>query len=419
MLQGDSAAVKQTTDCDTKGFLLDNPYGFIEDLRLVNRPHQKITKDDRELYIGLMSGTSMDALDAVLADFRQDKPVVVGSVSEPLPSRLRTQLLSLCHPGDNELERLCRADLEWARLAATVVKKLLNDSETPACLVRAIGSHGQTIRHLPALGTSIQTGDPNLIAEQTGIATVADFRRRDMAAGGEGAPLAPAFHEAMFRQPSLSRVLVNIGGIANITVLPGAQERPVTGFDTGPGNTLLDGWCFRHKRLPYDAGGNWAATATPDAALLQALLSDPFFALSPPRSTGREYFHLGWLDAALARIGKEGLAAATVQATLVELTACTLAQAIETYAPDCQQVYLCGGGVFNHRLVARIRARLPGCHIADTGALGLDPRWVEATAFAWLARRACLGQPGNLPAVTNATGFRVLGGVYPGRHPCP
>ena len=367
------------------------------------------------LYVGLMSGTSLDALDAVLAAFGQRSIRLLGQVSLPLPSRFRELLLSLCHPGDNEIERLCHADLAFARLAADAVRQLLNDSATPASAVCAIGSHGQTIRHYPALGTSVQIGDPNRIAEYTGITTVADFRRRDMAAGGEGAPLVPAFHQFLFRQRSSStRVLANIGGMANITVLPGEADRPVTGFDTGPGNTLIDGWCQRHLQCPYDAGGDWAATGRVDEALLEQLLSDPFFALRPPKSTGREYFHLDWLDAALAQTGKQGLPGEVVQATLVELTACSLAQAIEASAPDCQSVYLCGGGVFNRTLVERIRAHLPDCQLADTAVLGLDPRWVEATAFAWLARQTQLGLAGNLPAVTRASGPRVLGGIYPG-----
>ena len=365
------------------------------------------------LYIGLMSGTSLDALDAVLATFGQGSMKLVGQVSVPLPGKLRELLLSLCHPGDNEIERLCHADMAFARQAAEAVKQLLNDAGTPASAVCAIGSHGQTVRHYPILGTSVQIGDPNRIAEQTGITTVADFRRRDMAAGGEGAPLVPAFHQFLFRRASSTRVLANIGGMANITVLPGEEDQPVTGFDTGPGNTLLDGWCQRYLQRPYDADGAWAATGTVDHALLEQLLSDPFFALRPPKSTGREYFHLDWLDAALEQTGKQDLPGEVVQATLVELTACTLAQAIETSAPACQSVYLCGGGVFNRLLVERIRTHLPDCQLADTSVLGLDPRWVEAAAFAWLARQAQLGLAGNLPAVTNASGLRVLGGIYP------
>ncbi|WP_281647653.1 anhydro-N-acetylmuramic acid kinase [Parendozoicomonas sp. Alg238-R29] len=368
--------------------------------------------DQTELYIGLMSGTSMDAMDAVLVDLAPEFPVLQEHISIPLPSRLRSQLLSLCQPGENEIEAMSQADLAVAILAAEAINNLLQLANIPASAVRAIGSHGQTIRHLPKVGNTLQIGNPSLIAEQTGITTVADFRRRDMAAGGEGAPLVPAFHEAIFRHPTRTRVIANIGGIANITVLPASADQSVIGFDTGPGNTLMDDWCYRHSGRRYDKNGRWAATGTASEELLDILLADEFFSRTPPKSTGREYFHHSWLWHGLSHLDEQ-LTGQDVQATLVELTSRSLAKAIREHAPDCREVYICGGGARNTTLIRKLSSNLDNFHVATTDSLGLPHEWVEATAFAWLARQTLHGLPGNLPAVTNASGKRILGGIYP------
>ena len=372
--------------------------------------YKPVTQTD--LYIGLMSGTSMDAMDAVLVDLAPGFPVLQEQVSIPLPTRLRSQLQTLCQPSENEIEAMSQADLAVAILASEAINNLLQLANIPASAVRAIGSHGQTIRHLPQMGNTLQIGNPSLIAERTGITTVADFRRRDMAAGGEGAPLVPAFHEAIFRHPTRMRVIANIGGIANITVLPASADQNVIGFDTGPGNTLMDDWCYRHSGRRYDKNGRWAATGHYSEELLELLLADPFFARTPPKSTGREYFHHSWLWHGLSHM-EEQPSAEDVQATLVELTARSLANAIREQAPDCREVYICGGGARNTTLIRRLSENLEGYHVATTDTLGLSHQWVEATAFAWLARQTLHGLPGNLPAVTNASGKRILGGIYP------
>ncbi len=373
-------------------------------------PDKSVTSS--ELYIGLMSGTSMDAMDAVLVDLSAKLPVLQGQVSRPMPASLRTQLQSLCQPGENEIEKMCQADLAVAILSVEAINELLRATKVEASAIRAIGSHGQTIRHLPAIGNTLQIGNPSLIAEQTGITTVADFRRRDMAAGGEGAPLVPAFHDAVFRHPECARVIANIGGIANITVIPAEAEQQVIGFDTGPGNTLMDDWCYRHSGRRYDKNGSWAATGTICQPLLETLLADPFFSRLPPKSTGKEYFHHSWLWHGITQLDAAPKAE-DVQATLLELTVQSLAHDIQTHAPACREVYLCGGGAQNTALVRRLTRVLANCHIATTDSLGLPSQWVEATAFAWLARQTLHGLPGNLPAVTNASGRRILGGVYP------
>ncbi|CAM3797447.1 anhydro-N-acetylmuramic acid kinase [Parendozoicomonas haliclonae] len=365
-----------------------------------------------ELYIGLMSGTSMDAMDAVLVDLAPGFPVLQDQISLPLPSSLRTQLQRLCQPGENEIELMCQADLAIAILASEAVNELLKQANIPASAIRAIGSHGQTIRHLPNIGNTLQIGNPSLIAEQTGITTVADFRRRDMAAGGEGAPLVPAFHEAIFRHPTRTRVIANIGGIANITVLPADAEMKVIGFDTGPGNTLMDDWCYRHSGRRYDKNGRWAATGEVSQPLLNTLMADKYFSRKAPKSTGKEYFHHSWLWHGISQL-EEAPCPEDIQATLLELTVLSLANDIRSYASDCREVYICGGGARNTTLIRRLSEELEGFQVATTNSLGLPHQWVEATAFAWLARQTLHGLPGNLPAVTNASGRRILGGIYP------
>lgn len=355
-----------------------------------------------ELYVGLMSGTSVDAVDAALVDLSGATPVTAGFASEPIPAALRSALLALQAPGDDELDRAARARVELTRLYAQVARHLIGGR---AAAVRAIGAHGQTVRHRPDLGYTLQLIDGALLAELAGTAVVCDFRSADLAAGGQGAPLVPAFHSAVFAHPSRRRAVVNIGGIANLSLL--APGEPVRGFDCGPGNVLLDGWCEAHTGEHFDRDGRWAASGKPDARLLDALLAEPYFARQPPKSTGRDLFDLAWLRRALP----PSLAPQDVQATLVELTARTIADAARAFGAD--EVLLCGGGANNATLVGRLSAMLAPADVASTARLGVDPQAVEAIAFAWLAARRVAGLPGNLPAVTGARGPRQLGALYP------
>jgi anhydro-N-acetylmuramic acid kinase len=368
-----------------------------------------------ELYIGLMSGTSMDAIDAVLVDFAQGMRLR-GTHSVPLPSELRQRLEALTQPGADEIERLGRLDVELGRLFADAAEGVLQSSGHHATQIRAIGSHGQTVRHRPQGDApfTLQIGDPNTIAEHTGICVVADFRRRDMAAGGQGAPLVPAFHVGMFGHAQQNRIVLNLGGIANVTVLPAGQPKRAYGFDTGPANTLMDVWIQRHRQQPYDANGAWAASGKVHAALLEALLAHDYFSRPAPKSTGREDFHLAWLETQLARLlSAISIPIEDVQATLLELTAVSVAQAIQQTTLTGGELLLCGGGAHNTTLWQRLQNLLPGWTLHSTADFGLAPDWVEATAFAWLARQTLRGQPSNLPAVTGAAGLRVLGGIYP------
>lgn len=368
-------------------------------------------------FVGLMSGTSLDAVDAVLIDWAEHRHEVVAHHSEPIPDHLRAALARLCQPGGIEgdpIDQVGIADREMGELLADAVAALLTTAGIPAGRIAAIGSHGQTIRHRPPDGATthpftLQIGDPNCIAARTGITTVADFRRRDIALGGQGAPLVPPFHAAAFRHRDIDRAIVNVGGIANVTLLPARGE--VSGFDVGPGNCLLDAWVKRHLNRPYDAAGAWAQAHSPDASLLRALLQHPFFDRLPPKSTGREEFNPGWLDARLRAF--PALEPGVVQATLLALTSTVLTQALAKY-PTVSEVYLCGGGARNSALLADLAARLTPRTVATTAALGIDPQWVEAAAFAWLARETLQGRPGNLPAVTGASRAAVLGAIYPG-----
>jgi anhydro-N-acetylmuramic acid kinase len=365
------------------------------------------------LYIGLMSGTSLDGVDALLVDFAAEQPRIRAACHTPYPPELRAELLELSHASHPELHRLAQLDVMLGELYAAGVRRLLDEAGAAAADIRAIGSHGQTVRHHPhgPHPYTLQLGDPNIIAERTGITTVADFRRRDIAAGGQGAPLVPAFHAALFRHPDHARVILNLGGIANITVLPHQAQVPITGFDTGPGNALLDGWSARHCGTPYDAAGRWAGGGTSSPRLLQRLLDEPYFALPPPKSTGRELFNLAWLDARLD--GTE--TPQDVQATLLELTAASVARAVAEYAAGAREVLACGGGVYNSALMARLAVLLGPRAVLSTAELGVDPQAVEAMAFAWLARETLAGRPGNLPAVTGAAHPVMLGGIYRGR----
>ncbi|RMD78325.1 MAG: anhydro-N-acetylmuramic acid kinase [Gammaproteobacteria bacterium] len=360
----------------------------------------------------------MDAVDAALARFPAEGRVeLVAARAHPLPEALRAELRALAGGTEGELERLARADRALGELLAEAALALLAEAGVGPAAVAAIGSHGQTVRHLPGVA-SVQIGDPARVAERTGITVVADFRRRDLAAGGQGAPLAPAFHAAVLRRPGRERAVLNLGGIANLTVLPADPRAPVLGFDTGPANTLLDAWARRHLGRPYDAGGRWAAGGRVHPGLLERLLADPYFAAPPPKSTGPEHFGLGWLEEALARTpGAAGLAPRDVQATLCELTAATVAQAVEAHAPKAEELLLCGGGVANAELLRRLAERLPGRRVLPTDAAGVPARWMEALLFAWLARQTLAGRPGNLPSVTGARRAVVLGAVHPAVRP--
>lgn len=362
-------------------------------------------------YIGLMSGTSLDAIDAVLVELDHHHCYQVRSVSHPIPPYLKQSLLELTLPGKNEIEKLAIAEPAFAKECAQAVKQLLYLTQLSPSDITAIGSHGQTIRHRPEKGFTLQIGDPSLIAELTGITVVADFRRRDVAAGGHGAPLVPAFHHSVFANENESRVIVNIGGMANITIL---SNKPATGFDTGPGNILMDTWCQQHLNQPYDKNGQWAGSSDHNPELLKLLLKDPYFHQPPPKSTGRELFNSDWLKRILTSHStlEKGISSAVIQSTLCQLTATSIAQDINRYAPTTHGIYLCGGGVHNRILTGRLKQLLPNKSIQTTKSLGIAPDWVEAVAFAWLARQTLEHRPGNLPEVTGAKGPRILGGIY-------
>ncbi len=368
-----------------------------------------------ERYIGLMSGTSVDGVDAVVADFSDDKFRTLGHVHAPFPPELRARLQALMQSGADEIERAGDASVALAHAYADAVAHLLAQTNLAAKDIAAIGAHGQTIRHRPERGFTTQINAPAHLTELTGIAVVADFRSRDVAAGGQGAPLVPAFHAAVFSGDK-PRAVVNIGGIANVTLLPAkGSAEPVRGFDTGPGNTLLDAWCERHTAKAFDEDGAWGATGRVDQALLACLLDDEYFRQAPPKSTGRERFNVAWLDAKLAVFARTQagasaapLAPTDVQATLAALTVRTICEAVGgTGITEC---YVCGGGVFNAVIGRGLSSALQA---RSTAVLGVDPMQVEALAFAWLARQCFASAPGNVPAVTGAKGLRVLGAVYP------
>ncbi|GAB2665178.1 anhydro-N-acetylmuramic acid kinase [Arenimonas aestuarii] len=362
---------------------------------------------DGGLFLGLISGTSADGIDAALVRF-EPSPCVLFGRTYPLPPDLLEDVLRLSQAEARlSLDDLGRLDTRLGQAFAQAASQALADAGAAAGDVTAIGSHGQTLRHDPrgAAPFSLQLGDASVIAETTGITTVADFRRRDVAAGGQGAPLMPAFHAAVLRDPGEDRAVLNLGGIANLSLLP--RQGDVRGFDTGPANGLMDAWCLRHRQQPYDRGGAFAAEGRVDAPLLAALLAEPWFALPPPKSTGRDQFQLQWLQ---ARLGDQS--PADVQATLCELSAATVADALLREMPGCRRLLACGGGVHNPELMRRLAARLPGIAVASTASVGIDPDFVEAAGFAWLARETLAGRPGNLPAVTGARGPRVLGAIH-------
>lgn len=367
------------------------------------------------LYLGLMSGTSIDAIDAVLVEIGRGSLTTHTTHAQPIPDDLRNRLLAICDPAQTStIDELACLDAEVGEAFAEAALSLLEIAEVRSSDVRAIGSHGQTVRHRPKTAPryTLQIGDPNRIAERTGITTVADFRRRDIAAGGQGAPLVPAFHAHALGSETEERVVLNIGGMANITVLPRDRSRAVTGFDTGPGNVLLDAWHGAQGRGRYDDGGGWAASGRVQPDLLDRLLAHPYFRESPPKSTGREDFGLAWLSRQLES-WPVAVDPADVQATVLELTARTIADSIGTYAPASESIWVCGGGAHNRHLLRRLSALMPDWAFHSTAEVGLDPDWVEAIAFAWMAHRTLEGRPANEPAVTGASRPRILGGIYP------
>ncbi|CAM3607987.1 anhydro-N-acetylmuramic acid kinase [Psychrobacter glaciei] len=436
---------------------LDNSLENTDDLNyatLTEALEQTVFENfDDGLYIGMMSGTSLDGMDAVLCQFGTDtgseeetqQPMrLLASYSQDFPPRLREVLLALCQPNgvqvltptadepNSELDWFGWASREYGEFASEVINTLLTQADTDVELVLAIGCHGQTVRHRPQMGFSLQLLDANIIAEHTGISVVSDFRRRDMAVGGQGAPLVPAFHQALFATPDSTRVLLNLGGIANVTVLPATAnnssnqpdntignvvDNGVVGYDTGPANLLLDAWTALHTDKGYDAGGAWAQSGQVIEPLLNQLLEHPFFAKSYPKSTGREDFNLAWLQDELQKFDQASAvirySSADVQATLTELTAISASAQINQFidANKNTSVYVCGGGALNSYLMTRLQANLPHCTVETTASLGLDPTWVEAVAFAWLARQTLMGETGNLPAVTGASKNVVLGQV--------
>ncbi len=371
------------------------------------------------VYFGLMSGTSMDGVDGVAVHFETGKPpAVLSEAFVGFADALRDALFALQQPGDDEIEREALAANALAARYAVCCHELLRAAGLAPEDVRALGVHGQTVRHRPERGYTRQINNAALLAELTRIDVIADFRSRDIAAGGQGAPLVPAFHATLFGSPDETRVVCNLGGISNITILPAARnarDESVRGFDCGPANALIDAWAERHLKQPFDDGGRFAARGTVDDALLAALLDEPYFRQNAPKSTGRDLFNTAWLDAKLA--GFSGLAPEDVQATLTVLTAATVADEIARHASDCRAVYVCGGGARNPVLLAAIAAALAArgldAPVDTTAALGVPPQQVESLAFAWLAYRFNARAPGNVSAVTGAAGERVLGALYP------
>lgn len=366
-----------------------------------------------ELYIGLMSGTSLDGIDAALVDFTGDEVQLIGFEYLPFPADIQSTIQRLSKPDALiSLKEYGAMDTRLGHLFADIVNTLLAKADIPAASVKAIGSHGLTVYHAPDIKFpfSLQIGDPNIIAEKTGITTVADFRRRDIAAKGQGAPLVPAFHQAAFHHPDEYRCIVNIGGIANITVLPKHQSAEVIGFDTGPGNTLMDLWIKLHQNLSYDKNGDWGQTGKIDHALVALLKQDPYFNAVPPKSTGKEYFSLPWVYQYFDAFRYK---AEDIQASLCFLTAITICDAIKKYAPATERVLICGGGIHNAYLLELIQQHLE-CPVESTERYGLHPDHVEAMAFAWLARQTMNNLPGNLKEVTGAINSVILGGIYQG-----
>ncbi|HYW56180.1 MAG TPA: anhydro-N-acetylmuramic acid kinase [Polaromonas sp.] len=378
-----------------------------------------------DFYIGLMSGTSLDGADGVLVDFSASAPRVLLAESASFSPAFKAELLALNTSGADELHRAALAANQLATTYARVVNALVEKANSlgiSAAQIQAIGAHGQTVRHRPqefaedvlsggaSAGYTLQLNNPALLAELTGIDVVADFRTSDLAAGGQGAPLVPAFHKAVFAQPGVALAVLNIGGISNLTLLPPKGQDGTEGFDCGPGNALMDFWCFKHTGQAYDSDGAWAATGKTIPDLLARLMAAPYFEKTPPKSTGRDLFNPSWLTNQLQ--GFEQHAPQDVQATLTALTARACARDLVQHAPQTNELLVCGGGAFNTELMRQLAEALPGVGVASTASKGLPPLQVEAAAFAWLARAWHRNEPGNLPAVTGATGLRVLGALY-------
>lgn len=375
-----------------------------------------------EYYIGLMSGTSLDGADGVLVDFSGPRLKILAGASKPFDPAFRAELLALNTPSDNELHRAALAGNAIAAGYAEVVAALLLQSSQQgidAQHIRAIGAHGQTVRHQPqrssdtpaGAGYTLQLNNPALLAELTGIDVVADLRSRDIAAGGQGAPLVPAFHRSVFGQKDVTVAVLNLGGIANLSVLPADPTAPVLGFDCGPGNALMDAWCLRHTGQAFDAAGVWAAGGQLRPDLLRHLRDDPYFLLPPPKSTGRDLFSERWLQEKLQNFADTK--PRDVQHTLTELTASACIDCVNSYAKHSKLLIVCGGGAFNLHLLQRLQAGLPHLKVSTSDQHGLPPMEVEAAAFAWLARQTMHRRPGNLASVTGATGPRILGAIYP------
>lgn len=368
----------------------------------------------REYHIGLISGTSVDAIDCALGDFSGVKPVLVASHSEPIPAELRQRLLSHCSPDTTTLPALGRMDVELGERFAEAVLHLLDSTGLTPQDITAVGSHGQTLYHSPdgVFPFTLQIADPSVIAARTGIVTVADFRRMDMALGGQGAPLAPLFHQAAFHDPGRRRAVLNLGGIANLTFLPASPQEPVSGLDTGPASALMDGWILRHQGSTYDSNGDWARSGSVHTGLLHHLLSDPYFTRPAPKSTGREYFSSIWLDEGLRATGTESLPPANVQATLLELSARTVVDGLRWGETRPEQLVACGGGTRNGALMGRLRELATGVEVIDSGELNIAPDWVEAMTFAWLGRRRLQRQAVDCTRLTGASLPALLGGIY-------
>ena len=375
-----------------------------------------------DYYIGLMSGTSLDGADGVLVAFEGDKPNVLAAATEPFSEAFHAELLALNAPSPNELHRAALAGNQIAAVYAKVVAALLAQAaaqDISPLDIKAIGAHGQTVRHQPqrtsnqpaGAGYTLQLNNPALLAELTGIRVAADFRSRDVAAGGQGAPLVPAFHQGVFGREDATVCVLNLGGISNLSVLPQAGASPVLGFDCGPGNALMDAWCRQHTGQPYDAGGAWAAGGKLLPALLDSLLDEPYFSQPIPKSTGRDLFSQAWLAGKLQPFAGER--PQDIQNTLTEFTARTCMLGVKGYGQGSESLVVCGGGAFNSHLLARLQAGLPALRVSTSDQHGLPPLQVEAAAFAWLARATLHGEPGNLASVTGARGARVLGAVYP------
>ncbi len=363
------------------------------------------------LYIGLLSGTSLDAIDGALLSFENEMPKIISTESYSLPADLGKELLHLFEfPDKADIRMLGNLDKKLGECFACTATRLIAKSAIDASAVVAIGSHGQTLWHQPGEnGFTWQMGDPNIIAAKTGIKTVADFRRMDIALGGQGAPLTPAFHRVVFANADEYRVVVNIGGISNLTLL--TPDKAVQGFDAGPGNVLMDAWCRRHQDQKFDCAGEWAASGTVIPKLLDLMLAHDFFGQSPPKSTGRETFHLAWVDGLINKLERSPRLQ-DVQATLAELTATAIGNAVCDHAAGCVRVLICGGGGKNLHLMKRLRAQLQDRNVSTTAEFGLDPDWVEAAAFAWLAKEAIAGRPIDLPAITGSSKPAILGGIY-------